>query len=568
MVSIYYAILLVISILIAIFVAQHTYENVDIHHWTITVIVPLVILGYWLKTRVTTTNGAMIAFSYIYLDSTLMLAVILCALLYFMRVRVKPWLRLVIYGTSFAHMFVFWLCINNRLYYKSVKLVDTGVGIATKMESGPLKVIHWIYIAVILFAIVTVILVAWIRRGTYSRRTLIIYTVLLSAGLLLYIIESFMDVDFSMLPTLYVIADAIIALNYDRDHTHDISSLVSRQQEQHSGRAYVAIDLSGRFLSCNKKAYDFLPELEMQIVDAKLPERGEAAEVLYGLKQDFLANKTLLRQFQMGDMVCQCEISEFSLRVDGEVQGYIFDIRDITEEQHVIKVMRDYNDALNEEVNRQMKAMVNMQERMVLGLADMMDSRDKEQSGRARRTNALVHILVGEIQRQDYFKASLQFFNDMLRATPMYDLGRICIDQAIISKGSDRTTEEQALYESHAVKSGEFVHRILDEAENPQYVKVAYHIARNHHERWDGRGYPDGLVGEMIPLEARIVALADTFDEWVAEKKKGRPMEETLLEVDNMVEEEMGSRFDPNLQEVFMASRKKIEEYYISQEMD
>ncbi len=566
MISIAYAILLVISILIAIFVAQHTHENIDIHHWTITIIVPLVILGYWLKTRVMTTSAAMITFCYIYLDSTLMLSVIFCALLYFMRVRIKPWMKMAIYGTAFAHMFVFWLCINNKLYYKSIRLIDTGMGIATKMEGGPLKAIHWIYIVVILLAIASVILIAWIRRGTYSRRTLIIYTVLLSVGLFIYIVESLIDVDFSMLPVLYVVADAIIAINYDRDHMHDISRLVSRQQEQHSGRAYIAIDLSGHFLSCNRKAYDFLPELELQIVDAKLPEKGETAQVLYGLQRDFADNKTLLRQFQVGDKVCQCEISEFSLRVDGEVQGYIFDIRDVTEEQHVIKVMRDYNDALNEEVNRQMKAMVNLQEKMVLGLADMMDSRDREQSGRARRTNALVHILVGEIQRQGESGKSLQFFKDMLRSTPMYDLGKICVDQSVISKGEARTYEEQVLYESHVVKSGDFVHRILDGVEDPQYVQVAYHIARNHHERWDGRGYPDGLVGEMIPFEARIVALADTFDEWVAEKKKDNTLKEALLEVEAMVEEQMGSRFDPNLQEVFMATKKEIEEYYMAQE--
>ncbi|MBQ5430923.1 MAG: HD domain-containing protein, partial [Lachnospiraceae bacterium] len=123
-----------------------------------------------------------------------------------------------------------------------------------------------------------------------------------------------------------------------------------------------------------------------------------------------------------------------------------------------------------------------------------------------------------------------------------------------------------ALYESHAVKGGEFVHRIFDGVESPQYIQVAYHIARNHHERWDGRGYPDGLVGELIPLEARIVALADTFDEWVTEKRKQCTLKEAVREVGDMVEEQMGSRFDPNLQEVFMATRKAIEDYYLSLE--
>lgn len=562
MVSTYFAVLLIISILIVIYMAQKNYENIDMHYWTIVILVPLILLGYWLKTRVTTPSAAMITLCYIYLDSTVLLSVILCALLYFMRINVKAWVKLLIYGTAFAHMFVIWACINNQLYYKSITLIDTGVGIATKMEGGPLKAIHWIYIVVIILSILTVNALAWIRRGTYSRRTLVVYTVLLTAGITLYIVESLADVNFSTLPTLYVIADLMIAYNYDHDHTHDITSLISKQQERHSGRAYIAIDLTGHFLSCNKKAYDFLPELEMQIVDTKLKEGQEAANVLYSLQKDFVDNGTLHHRFRVGDKVCQCEISEFSLRKNGKAQGYIFDVRDITEEQHVIKVMKDYNDALNEEVNSQMKTMMNIQEKIVLGLAGMVDSRETHSGGRVKRTTDVMRILLKEMQRQEVYEITPQLRDDIMRAAPMYDLGKITIDSGILSRQGNLTEEEQKIYESHAIKSGEFVNIVLNDVEKPRFVQVAYHMARNHHERWDGRGYPDHLVGELIPLESRLMALVDSYDEWIVEKAVNGRLEEAFLEVANLIEEGMGNRFDPNLEAVFFGAREKIENYY------
>ena len=65
---------------------------------------------------------------------------------------------------------------------------------------------------------------------------------------------------------------------------------------------------------------------------------------------------------------------------------------------------------------------------------------------------------------------------------------------------------------THSSKSGEMVLILLEGVEEERFVKVAFNVARYHHERWDGRGYPDGLVGTMIPLEARIMAVADVYD--------------------------------------------------------
>jgi HD-GYP domain-containing protein (c-di-GMP phosphodiesterase class II) len=101
---------------------------------------------------------------------------------------------------------------------------------------------------------------------------------------------------------------------------------------------------------------------------------------------------------------------------------------------------------------------------------------------------------------------------------------------------------------------------LLEGVEEKRFVDVAYNVARYHHERWDGRGYPEGLVGSMIPLEARIMAVADVYDALVSKRVYKEPM--SFEKSASIMCECMGTQFDPNLKEVFLGCREKMEEYY------
>jgi len=104
------------------------------------------------------------------------------------------------------------------------------------------------------------------------------------------------------------------------------------------------------------------------------------------------------------------------------------------------------------------------------------------------------------------------------------------------------------------------VESILQGVEEEHFVKVAINVARYHHEKWSGAGYPEHLKGEEIPLEARIMAIADVYDALVSKRCYKEPMSfEKAYEV---MMESMGSHFDPGLKPVFVKSREKLEEYY------
>jgi putative two-component system response regulator len=136
---------------------------------------------------------------------------------------------------------------------------------------------------------------------------------------------------------------------------------------------------------------------------------------------------------------------------------------------------------------------------------------------------------------------------DLIRRTaPLHDVGKIGVPDAILRKPGGLTPSEYQLIKTHTVIGAQILggsrHRIL---------QVAAEIAESHHERWDGKGYPRGLKGEDIPLSARIVSVADTFDTIVHMRpyKEALPIEAAIAEIARCA----GDQFDPGVAEAFQA---------------
>jgi len=131
------------------------------------------------------------------------------------------------------------------------------------------------------------------------------------------------------------------------------------------------------------------------------------------------------------------------------------------------------------------------------------------------------------------------------QAAPLHDIGKIAIPDAILRKASQLTPEEYGFMKSHTV-----VGASLLEGGKSVYLQMASRIARSHHEHFDGGGYPDGLKGEAIPLEARIVAVVDVFDALVCRRpyKQAWPVPQAVA----AIKRQAGFQFDPDVVRVFL----------------
>lgn len=556
-----YGICLIITILVFIYMAQKNYDNIDIYQWTIVILIPVVIMAYWLKTRINTPESAEILFCFIYLDSTIMLAVILFSLMRTLDIKIRPWMKILAYGLAAMHVAVVALCLNTDLYYKTVIISHTSLGSKTILTAGPLRIGHYIYLALMVLWLVAILVISFKKKGAFAKGNLFIYMIIMSCGVIIYFIEGVCGADFSLLPILYTVADLTIAARYDYAHKHDISLVITDHRKQDNTKGLVALGLDGLFLSCNEKSHDFLPFLKNQTVNEAIPQNDPQAKAIYDLIRAFERDGTSSTKYQVGDMTCVCEISYFSISHNGKGQGYFLEIRDATEEQRAYDIMANYNETLNEEVKNKTDNIKEIQRKIVLSMADMIENRDNNTGGHVKRTSDVIHILLDEIVRQGKMPITDQMKQDIIRAAPTHDLGKLTIDSSILNKPGRFNDEEYAIMKTHSTKSGEMVRILLEGVEEERFVDVAYNVARYHHERWDGRGYPEGLVGTMIPLEARIMAIADVYDALVSKRvyKDAMSFEKSA----SIMCEGMGTQFDPNMKEVFLGCREKMEEYYV-----
>lgn len=201
-------------------------------------------------------------------------------------------------------------------------------------------------------------------------------------------------------------------------------------------------------------------------------------------------------------------------------------------------------------------------EEMIMGFATLVENKDGSTGGHIKRTSGYVQLLVDELRCRGYYKSVLtkDYVNDLYLAAPMHDIGKISIPDAILQKPGKLTTEEFEIMKQHTQKGGVIIEETFGHLGDKSYTKMAYHVAKYHHEKWNGKGYPEGLEGEEIPLCARIMAVADVFDA-VSEKRCYRdamPLDKCF----KIIEEGRGTDFDPIIVDAFLGIRDKIEQIH------
>ena len=206
------------------------------------------------------------------------------------------------------------------------------------------------------------------------------------------------------------------------------------------------------------------------------------------------------------------------------------------------------------------KREVSMQEKLVYGMATMVEGRDNSTGGHIRRTSKVVELLVNEMMKDDSLNTHHRFYTNIIKAAPMHDLGKIAVDDAILRKPGKFTPEEYEQMKKHSPEGAKIVKNILQDGTDDYFEEIAVNVAHYHHERWDGTGYPNGLKGEEIPLEARIMAIADVYDALVS--KRVYKDEFSFEKANEIILDGMGKQFDPGLEKYYRQARDKIEEFY------
>jgi len=202
--------------------------------------------------------------------------------------------------------------------------------------------------------------------------------------------------------------------------------------------------------------------------------------------------------------------------------------------------------------------MLIMQNSIINSLASLVENRDTDTGEHVQRTSMYVELICKKAVEKGIYSDTIdQRFIDLARrAAPLHDIGKIMISDNVLKKPGRLTPEEFELIKVHTTEGGRIISEVVGISEDKDFIHIAEEIATNHHERWDGKGYPEGIMGEKIPLSARIMAVADVFDALVSPRCYKEPMslEEALV----IMKDGRGTHFDPDIVDIFFSIQDEV----------
>jgi putative two-component system response regulator len=548
--------------LVYVFVYHRHY---DVHMSIAFVLAPISIFAQLELSQCESVEAALLANRVLYVSGCYLILMITLVIFNLCDIHLNRYIRL----SLFIFTTLVFLCVQqmgiNDLYYKNVSIDREGGATVLVKEYGVLHPIYYAMLVIYFLLGMGAIVYSYFRKSQVSRHFLVLLTLpeilsvfsFFASRLLTQCFESFPEIEF--VPFTYNVTGIVYLIITHNLALYNISDTVIDSVVQKGETGFMSFDFKFRYLGSNETAKKIFPELKEQVIDK--PIRNEhLQDTLLRWLENFAANDYKDNiYYKVGEKTYLVHINYL---YDGSKRrrGYQLYTTDDTKNQQYIDLLDNFNAELKEEVAEKTEHIVEMHDNLILSLAIMVEGRDNSTGGHIRRTSDSVRILVEEIRRGGEFNLSDQFCRNIIKAAPMHDLGKITIDDAILRKPGRFTPEEFDIMKTHAAEGAKIVHEILKGTDDDDFHRIAENMAHYHHERWDGKGYPDALQGNEIPLEARIMSIADVYDALVSKRAYKERM--SFEEADRIILEGMGTQFDKRLEPYYIAARPKLEQYY------
>jgi putative two-component system response regulator len=226
------------------------------------------------------------------------------------------------------------------------------------------------------------------------------------------------------------------------------------------------------------------------------------------------------------------------------------------------KEIEAYNNNLQQMVEEKVKEISESQIATIFALAKLAESRDNDTGDHLKRVQIFCLLLAEKLSTCSKYKDRINadFVENLQKASPLHDIGKVGIRDAILLKPGKLTPEEFEEMKQHASIGANTLKEVYQEYPSNYFIKIGIEIAQSHHEKWDGSGYPEGLSGDRIPLSARIMALVDVYDALRSKRvyKEAYSKEETH----EIIIQGNGKQFDPLVVEAFLENEQEFDKVY------
>ena len=217
-------------------------------------------------------------------------------------------------------------------------------------------------------------------------------------------------------------------------------------------------------------------------------------------------------------------------------------------------ILHNQNDYLEAEVTRRMQENHVIQNVSIRALAHLAEIRDPETGEHILRTQAYIKLLAVQLQISTRFKSVMtdHYIQMLTKSAPLHDIGKVGIPDEVLLKPGKLSDDEWEIMKTHAALGAKAIEQAEKDVDTSvEFLSIAKEIAHWHHERWDGTGYPDGLVANDIPLSARLMAVADGFDALISVRVYKSAM--SFNKAKTIIVAGKGDQFDPDIIDAFVA---------------
>ena len=519
-------------------------------------------LGYLMLADSTTAQEAILANKFSYFGACFGPLFIMLLIFNLCHIKLPSILRRLFFIASSAVYLSVIFTGKSNLFYREIVFEKTGSTAWLSKTYGPMHAVFMALIAAYTIISFIVLIYSYVKKKDASRYMISLLFTMEVVSVMCYVARRIFDLKFESVPLAYAMILVIFLFIVYRISIYDVDDAAIDSLVEKGITGFVSIDFKNNYLGSNDAAKKYFPALNNLTVDRSVTRDAAFGEM--ALRWIEIFEKDNARDKHHIDAEGgNIYLVTVNFLYDGrKKRGYQLFISDDTKEQKYINLINSFNLKLGNEVKAKTKHIEAMHDKLIIGMATMVESRDNSTGGHIKRTSEGVRILLDEIKKDPQFDFSEEFCKNLIKSAPMHDLGKIAVDDQILRKKGRFEPEEYEQMKKHAAEGAKLIDEILEGTDNDSFQKVAVNVAHYHHERWDGSGYPEGLAGDEIPIEARIMAIADVYDALVS--KRVYKEKYSFEKANEIIMEGMGSQFDKRLEQAYVNSRPALEAYYSS----
>jgi response regulator RpfG family c-di-GMP phosphodiesterase len=463
------------------------------------------------------------------------------------------------------------LSANTLFIFAIIIILVTFVNAVSILSSSFFNMFA-LLIVIFSFCCLIFLLYKWIKSASLKRDRLQAKTIsiasLISLFSLVCLLFTLSSDRIELIPFIGIMAFIFVCNHYANQYnsfSFNISNLATY--------VYTAVKLpvlilddTGDIMLCNTASESFFRKNTEQLTKLKLFDLFDFGNIPLSLqrqKKDAIVFNC--------DAVCRVESQKCQISLN-----YVYDkfdemictvviVTDITEKEELIRQLNEsnakiegFNKELQSEVDRQTESIRNLQKAIVYSMSDLIEKKDGYTGVHTRRVSEYIAILLRELARRGYQFTESEI-QRIAESSLLHDMGKIAIPDSILLKNGRLTDGEFDVMKSHSTTGADSLQKSMQFAKDDDFLKNAFVMAKHHHEKWNGSGYPDGKKEKEIPLLARVIAIADVYDALRSERAYKSPFNRERAK--SIILEENGRQFDPELVDVFLAVEPELDEF-------